>query len=637
MDERKREGSFRRILTIAIAVVAIAMVTYQLIAPFQLFVGPNQHQVIHLTFALVLLFLVFIRRAESRLGIALGFIYLAMSLFFVVYTLPRVPWLEYNSGSIYLPFIVVVMGMIITLLVLEASRQAMGIAIPIVCLVFLAYAYSGQFLPGFLHSPPVEIDRLFLRMGIGSLGTSGIFGPILGVSANVVFLLFVFAALLQTTGAIRFFMEVGKWAGKKLAGGPAMTSVVSSALVGMVTGSPTGNVALTGSFTIPAMKKAGYPPYQAGAIEAAASTGGAIMPPIMGTVAFLMAAITGIPYTKIIMMAAIPAILYYFSAGLYVQFQAMKLKALGKLASLNEEKVDFKEMALGAPLFILPLVLIIALLLQGFSVAYVTVLAIASLVLLSFLRKETRPSLKKWVDGLIDGATTGAGLAAIMAAVGIILGSVSFTVLIQKLPVGLMSLSGGNLLIGVSLAAVANIFLGMGVSTLVAYVMVVLVMAPTLIPLGLSVAQVHLFNLYFANIGFVTPPVAYAALIGARLAGASYLKTAVEASKVASAGFVVPFIFIYAPILILQPGTNPLLLDILLVISAFALILVLQVTICGQYFTALSQAERGMFALIAVALVLSFFLQNYVTIAIGLGVFVLGTAWQWRRRVSWKG
>ena len=621
----------KRMVAIGTSVVAIAMVIYQIVAPFHLFVGPNHHQVIHLSFALVLLSLSRMSQARTRwLGISLASVYIILTIFIAAYTLPKVSWLEFHSGDPNLPFIVVAIGMVLTFLILEATIRTFGLAIPIVCLVFLVYAYLAQFIPGLLHGPPVSVNRLFIRLGIGALGVQGIFGIILGTSANLVFLFFVYSALLQATGGTRFFMEVGKWAGWKLAGGPALTSIVSSALVGTITGSPTANVVLTGSFTIPLMKKVGYAPYQAGAIEATASTGGAIMPPVMGLAAFLMAAITGIPYINICIMAAIPAVLYYFSAGLYVQFQAMKMD-LGSFATIEDIKVDFRVMLLYGPLFVLPLLLLIILLMKGFSLSYTMAITIFFLVLLSLIRKETRPSLKQWIDGLTDGAIAGAAIAATCAAIGIILGSLSFTVLIQKVPMLVTSISGGYLITTLILTAISSIILGMGVSSVIAYLMPVLVIAPVLIGMGVTIAQAHLFALYFGTIGFVTPPVAAASLVAARLAEAPYWKTAFEASKVAVAGFLVPFLFIYCPLLIFQPGT---ILDGLLILGAFALITALQVVFCNQYITSINRLERCVFGLIALLLFVSFPLRSYIMVSTGLAAFTLVTIWQWKRRRS---
>jgi TRAP transporter 4TM/12TM fusion protein len=624
---------FNRSITIAIVVVGVAMVIYQLISPFKLFVGPNAHQMIHLTFALLLLSLVFIKQAKRRwVGILVGSLYILLTLFVAIYSLPRISWLELHSGDPDLPFIVVIIGIILTFLALDSTRRAMGIAIPIVCTVFVVYAYAAQFVPITLfHGPPVSINRIFIRIGIGGLGANGIFGPILSLSANVVFLFFVYGAALKLTGGVKFFMEVSKAVGRKLAGGPALAAVTSSALVGMITGSPAGNVALTGSFTIPMMKKVGYAPYQAGAIESTASTGGTIMPPVMGLVAFIMAAMTGIPYIQICLMALLPAVLYFTSAGFYAQFSAMKLKARGILVYTEEEHVSMRNVLLYGPLFILPLILLIVFLIMGFSLGYTIALTIFFLFAISLVRKETRPSLKQLIEGLSEGAVNGSGIAVTTASIGVILGALSFTVLAPRIPTIVTSIAGGHLFAMLVLTAVSSLILGMGTDILIAYIIVVLVVSPALLGTGVvSIAQAHFFCLYFSIIGFVTPPVAPAAIVGARVAGSPFLKTAVEASKVAFGGFLIPFCIIYCPFLIFQPGIEPIL-GVPLVIGAFMLVIAAQVTICGQYMTPLGFMERSIFGIIAAAIFVSFPLQSSLLIYAGIGAFILATLWQWRK------
>lgn len=620
-------------LGVSLSVVAIAMVLYQLAAPFHVYVGPNQHQVVHLTFALVLVFLDWSRRAKLRwTAFALASLYIVLLLFSAVYTYTRCYWLEYYSGDPDLPLITVAIGVILVFLVLEATRQAFGLVIPIVALLFMAYAYWGSSIPGLFHGPPVSLERLFLRLGIGNLGLNGIFGPILGLSANIIFLFFVYSSLLQVTGGTRFFVQVGRFVGKRLAGGPALSAIVTSALLGTVTGSVSGNITLTGSFTIPLMKKYGYQPHQAGAIEAMASTGGQIMPPVMGLVAFLMAAITGIPYVQICLMAAIPAVLYFLSGGLYAQFQALKRKTGHKIRMLEEERIDFREMLLFGPLFVLPLLLLVILLVIGFSLSYIIVVTAAFLVGLSLIRKETRPSLKQLIDGITKGALSGASVAASCAALGIILGCISFTVFISKIPMIIVSISGGYLIAVLLLAALSSLILGMGASTSVAYLLVVLVSAPVLLRMGLTITQAHLFVLYYAVLGFLTPPVAVGSLIASRLAGAPFLKTGIEATKVALGGFIIPFLFIYCPVLVLQPVQENLTLSILKVAAAFVLVIVTQIVVCGQYFVATGFWERCIFGVITVALFFSLTIHNYSVIIVSTVGFILMSVLQWKRK-----
>lgn len=625
MDEGK---AFERRIVFAISVVAICMVFYHILAPFYLFVGPNGHQVIHLTFALLLIFLHFMRREQKHwAGIVFAATCITLALISAIYSLPRIVWLEEFAGDPDLPFMVILVSIFLVFLVLEATRQTMGLVIPVVCLIFMAYAFFSEHMPGFLRGAPVDFHRFFIRLGIGNLGQNGIFGSVLSISANVIFLFFVYGSLLKITGGLKFFTEIGKWVGRKLAGGPGISSVITSALVGMITGTPVGNVALTGSFTIPAMKKAGYEPYQAAAIEATASTGGSLMPPIMGLVAFIMAAMTGIPYFKIALMALIPSVLYYFSAFLYVQLTAMRKRAFGSFLSITDDKVDIKEIKLGAPLFFLPLFLLIFLVIKRYSLGYSIALTNLLLLGLSLLRKETRPSVKALLEGITDGALIGSGVAAACGAIGLILGATSLTVLVQKVPLIVISLSGGSLIAALALTAVSSIILGMGVSVVVAYLVVVMVTAPALMKFGVTMEQAHMFTLYYGTIGFITPPVAAACIVAAKMAGSPFMKTAIEATKVAIAGFIVPVLFIYAPVLLMMPQSN-IALGLFRLATSFILVLVLQVGICGQYLTPIKRLEKVIPFSIAIMLFLSYPFQNILLAIAGIIAFGFFTVWQ---------
>ena len=347
-------------LDIAIVVIALAMSLYHFASAFHLWQTPIEHQDTHLFLAFLLVYLGQIRTSKKRwwpllLGLLLmglvstGYIWWYHDILQETYTVPTT--------------IEIIIGILLVVAAWEGNRRTFGWALPIVALVFVAYTFLGQHLPyPFWHFPltlPTIVNQWVINFN------KGIFGPILAISANFLFVFILFGALLQASGASRFFIEVGKWAGRRFAGGAGLTAVVSSALVGMSSGSGMANVAITGPFTIPLMRKVGYSAEQAGAIEATASTGGNIMPPVMGVVAFVMAEFTGVPYVKIIAYAAIPAILYYVCVALYVQFNARKLK----IAPM-EEPIDFHAMRVGAPLFFVPLTVLVYLLVQGRSLGF---------------------------------------------------------------------------------------------------------------------------------------------------------------------------------------------------------------------------------------------------------------------------
>ena len=610
-------------LDVAIAAIAVSMGLFHIVSSLHLMVGPFQYVNIHLTCALMIIFLTAIRTSRRRLW-PLLIMFIIGSLVAFIYILLFTDELHLRAGFPLMQDIII--GVMVLVIVLEAARRSFGVIIPIVALLFLAYIFFGPYLPGEFRAPAYGLGKIISGTSIGLI--RGVYGMFLDISAYYIFLFVLFAALLQQTGAVRFFMEFGKWVGKRFAGGPAMTAVVTSAMIGTVTGSISANVATTGSFTIPTMKKAGYSPVQAGAIEATASTGGQIMPPVMGAAAFIMSAITGVPYVKIIVMAAIPAVLYFLSAGVYVQLQAKRMKL-----TAEPEPVDVKEMLLTAPLFFIPLIFLIWRLMIGYSLPNTMAWTIIILIGLSLLRKETRPSLSGWIQGFKQGAITGAQVATVCAVLGIALVVVEMTALAIKLPRLVEGLSQGNLGIALVITMMVSLFLGIGMTTTAAYVLVAVVIAPVLVHMGVNLIQAHMFCFYFAIISSVTPPVAIAAVVSSKLAGAPFFRTGIESTKVALGGFIVPFLFIWSPVLLLLPQ-EPLSAAMGLIASVVAIV-ALEIGVCNYYLTNTSILERVVSILIGVVLVASVALQNYILFAISMAAFVLLTGWQFRKsRVS---
>ncbi len=616
------DKSRNKVIGTAIVVVALAMAVYQMISTRTLFVDPLEHQNIHLGFALTLIFLVVAASSRKRWEQILWLAIVGVSLVGVVYVGTHYIELALRRG---VPEVAdVVIGGLLLTLVLVAAYRMYGKTLPILCSLFLVYALVGDRLP----EPWLTFDfkpkeLIFL---ITTSFNDGMYGMLLGISANFLFLFVLFGALLQTSGAPRFFMEVARLVGRRLRGGAGLSAVITSALMGTTTGSIAANIVTTGSFTIPLMKKAGYKPYQAAAIEATASTGGMIMPPIMSSTAFVMSGWTGIPYIQIIAMAAIPAVLYFFSAGLYVQFQAMKMK----IAPMSETKVDYREMLLTAHLFLIPLGVIIVLLMQHFSLGFVAFWAIVSIFALSFLRKKTRPSLKQWVEGIAAGAKIGAQIAIIVALIGVATGVLIHTGLGVKLPAMVETWSGGNLYLALGITAIISVIIGMGLPTLAVYVLVAIAAAPALIRMGVVMEQAHLFVLYYGVVGMITPPVALGSLFAAKVANTPYQRTALESTKVGLAGFLVPFFFFLAPVILLRPQSPLLaamgLIAVVLTLTSF------QIGICAQYFTPLNRLERWLPIAIGIILILSLAMESYLLFAIGFVLFAAMTFQQWRKR-----
>lgn len=435
------------------------------------------------------------------------------------------------------------------LLVIEATRRVVGIPMVVVVLVFLVYAFAGPYMPGVLAHRGLTAQQL-----IGHLyyTTEGIFGIPLGVSSTFIFLFILFGAYLESTGLGKFFIDLANAIAGWASGGPAKVAVLSSALMGTVSGSSVANVAGTGSFTIPMMKKLGYRKEFAGAVEAASSTGGQLMPPVMGAAAFLMAEFVGLPYIDIVAAAVIPAMLYFAGLWLGVHLEAKRTNLKGiPREQLPKAWVLFKERGHLA----IPLVVIVYLLVSGFTPMRAALAAIVLSIVASFLRKNTRMKPIEIIRGLENGARNVLGVVIACAAAGIIIGVVTKTGVGLKLASGLLALSGGLLLPTMFFTMITSLILGMGVPTTANYVITSTIAAPALIQMDVPVLAAHMFVFYFGIIADVTPPVALAAYAASGISGGKPLMTGVNASKLAIAAFIIPYIFVLNPEILMIDST----------------------------------------------------------------------------------
>jgi len=603
-----------KILDIAIAVTGVTMVIYHLVYSLYLIQDPIPHLNTHLGLGLILVFLSKSKKKGTPWPLILALVILTI----VSTGYVHVFYDDLDLRAMFNTPLDLVIGIVLIVLSLEATREAFGIVLPILALVAIAYAFTGHLLPEPFHTMYISWDQIIGRL---SIGLTGIYGNILAVSANFIFLFMIFAALIQATGAIEFFVQVGKLVGRKFRAGPAMAAVVTSGLVGSISGQAGANVTVTGSFTIPLMKKIGYRPEQAAAIEAAASTGGPITPPVMGVAAFLMVGITGIPYHKIIGVAAIPALLYFFAVGLYVHFQAAKLNI-----SAVAEDIDLRELLLRAPLFFIPFFLIIILFVRGFSPMFVGFWAVVSVIILSLFRKETRPGLSKLVGSFVEGAKLGASIAATCACIGMILGIIVATGLAVKLPVAIETFFGGNRFLLLFFTGIVSAILGMGMPASASYVVVAIVIAPTLVKLGLTTLAAHFFAFFFANFSFLTPPVALAALFASQLAGAPYIKTSLEALKVGIGGFVLPFMIAFYPLLVWE-ATN-MLFAVTGFIACLLTLIIFQAGFVGYFLTHLNQIERTLYILCGIGLMGYLYTRNIIIFALCIILLILGCLFQ---------
>ncbi len=542
-----------------VAAIAISFSAFQLYTAIFGVLDAMIQRSIHLSFGLVLIYLLYPTRkkwSHSKLNL-LDAVLAVLGALAPMYIVVNYQKLVLRAGTA--TPLDIVFGVIGILLVLEAARRVVGVPMVVIAVVFIAYAFAGPYIPGKLAHRGATFETLVNHL---YFTTEGVFGIPLGVSSTFIFLFILFGAFLERTGLGQLFIDLANAVAGWAAGGPAKVAVLSSALMGTVSGSSVANVVGTGSFTIPMMKRLGYKPEFAGAVEATASTGGQLMPPIMGAAAFLMAEFTNIPYARIIGAAVVPAILYYFGVWAGVHFEAKKsgLRGLSR-----EELPKFKRIVVERGHLIIPLVAIIYLLVTGFTPMKAALWAIILSILSSWLKKSTRIPLIEIVRGLEAGARGALGVLAATACAGIIIGVVTLTGLGLKLGSILVDLAGGHLVPTLFFTMITSLVLGMGVPTTANYVITSTIAAPAVImllskqagldPYSVAPANIilpaHMFAFYFGIIADVTPPVALAAFAGAGIAKANPMKTGINASKLAIAAFLVPYIFVMNPQMLL--------------------------------------------------------------------------------------
>lgn len=458
----------------------------------------------------------------------------------------------------------IIMGIIMIFLIMEATRRTTGMVLVIVVSCFLLYAFVGPFLPGFLGHQGYSLNRI---VGFLYLTQEGIFGPPIGISANFVILFVIFGAILDATGGGKVFIDIAYSLTGRFRGGSGKTTVVASALVGLLSGSPVANVVTTGPFTIPLMKRSGFPGHVAAAIEASASTGGMILPPILGAAAFLMAENLGISYASIAHAALIPAVLYFFCIFYMTDVTAIKYRILGQPAS---ELPRAKQVFIKGWHLILPLVFLVFMIVRGFSVSLSAFWAILLALVVSHINWKNRPGIMKIFKAMQSGVMGATTVASACASAGILLGIINITGIGVRLSRIIIAYSNDSLLIAGLLTMVISMILGLGLPVVAVYMIVAVLCAPALIGLGATELSAHMFVFYFGIMSNLTPPVALAAYAAAGIAGSPLQKTAITSFKMAIVTFLVPFFFLFSP-LFLSQGPLPLVIFnfILAVIGLF--------------------------------------------------------------------
>ena len=447
-----------------------------------------------------------------------------------------------------------IMGIIAILVIVETSRRALGWAIPIIAFIFLLQLYYGAYLPGKLSHSGLPFTRI-IEFTFST--QEAMFGVITSTFATFVFPFMIFGAFLEKSGAGNFFMDLSASLTGKWRGGPAKIAVFSSALFGSISGSSVANVVASGTFTIPMMKKVGFKNHHAGAIEAISSTGGQVMPPIMGAGVFILATLTETEYLKIAGMNVIPAILFFTFIMLMVDLEAVK----SGLKGLPPEDVpDFKKVFKKGWHFFIPLIIVITLLFNGFSPDYGAFWGIISILVLSWRNKETAMGPKEIFIGLIKGAQSNAAAGAAIGSLGIIIGGIILSGLGLKFSAVLVEFSGGSLIVTVLMVTLISVIIGMGSSTTGSYIILAVVAAPALIQLGVPEIPAHLVVFYAACLSNITPPVCVSAFAAAAIAKADPMKTGFAALKFGTTLVLIPLSFVYVPELLFQGEIHRIIL-----------------------------------------------------------------------------
>ncbi len=531
-------------LWLLISVLSISMASFHLISTQILLFSHWPFLNIHLAFGLVIVFLV---AAEDYPKLRVVFIAAALLSFIAT------AYIQVEADALIdreqMPtsndFVV---GIIMIILVISAAYFAFGFILPLMAILGLIYALYGPYFPGELFHAGVDLKRL-VAMLVTDLG--GIYGTLLFISAIYMAIFLTLGAFIEKSGTAQFFIDLPLALFRGIRAGGAYAAVAASALLGMGSGSPVANVVTTGTFTIPLMKRSGFRPHEAGGIEAAASTGGQLMPPVMGAVAFVLAQFTGIPYIKVIGYAIIPAILYFLAVGFGVYFRSTQMQLE---ATPNDQIVEWNILAKGFPNF-LPIAVLVGILVAGYTPSLAAFWAVISLTFLILIRHPNWEFFKIIGRCLAAGGRFAAQFATAMACIAILVKVILATGIGLKLPLLIEQYADGNLFKGYILTAAASVILGMGLPTVAAYIVVAVLAVPALVQMGALPLQAHLFVLYFSILSALTPPVALAALAGAKVADADYLKTSWASLRYGFMAFVIPFLFAYNPALIALDST----------------------------------------------------------------------------------
>ncbi len=525
------------------------------------------------------------------------------------------------SGVLYSPYQKII-SMIFVVIALFVAYRALGKVLPTLSLVFLVYTLIGRYLPGAFATARVTIQRMATYLMVGD---EGLFGNALSTSANFIFLFVIFGSVLAFIGAGEFFVDISFAVFGRFCGGPAQAAVYSSMLMGMVNGSGAANVVTTGTFTIPLMKKTGFDSDTAGAVEACASNGGQIMPPVMGAVAFLMADATSLSYTTICLAALIPAVLYYLTLSVSIFSYAHKHKIPVKAADPNAPTAG--QIMKRGWFYFAPIVALIVMLIMGLSTqrsALITIILCLAIGVITNHKKFTPQNL---VGLCMDSAKSIMTVSIACMIAGIIVGAINITGLGLRISSLITALSGGNVLIMGILTAIVCIMLGMGLPTSACYIVLSVLVAPAMVNLGVALISSHMFILYYGVVAAITPPVALAVFAAIGISGGDMWKTGLQAIKMAAAGFIIPFIFLFnTDLLCYNAAANTFGFTAAVAVSTCTAMIgcaFMALGLFGWLFRDLKMVERVVLVACGILLMVNEpFILNIVGLVLGLAVLI---------------
>ncbi|WP_227992684.1 TRAP transporter permease [Shewanella sp. YLB-07] len=604
-----------------ILAIAVALSAFQIWQGITSTISATYFRPVHLSWVLVLIFLHYplVNNRYSKLYL-LGRVFDLALCGLALFGAYRMSIFDYNDidhllYGLKMPDLVA--GCALLVLLMEGCRRTVGWVMVLIAALFLSYSAFGDMLPSAIATKAYSLQEL-IQFQIYS--ANGVFGSALGIAATTVFIFVLFGAFLEVTGAGKFFIDLSFSIAGKYRGGPAKAAVLASAGLGSISGSAIANTVTTGSVTIPMMKKLGYKPEQAAGIEAAASTGGQIMPPIMGAGAFVMAQFTGVPYSEIMLASIAPAILYFFCTLLYVHLMACKLN----LQAVSRTEAVISVMKHGAH-HLIPLGLITALLMMAYSPLLVGVAGCAAILVTAALRKHSRIGLTKFIQGMKNGALMALPISVACGAAGIIVGVVGQTGIGLQFTQFVMEFSGGYMLVALGLISIVALVLGMGLPVTAAYIVLAVMAVPMLGDFGLPLLTAHLIIFWLSQTSNVTPPIALAAFAAAGVAKANPMKSSVEAFKLAGGLFIIPIMMAYTDLV--SPEASALEFGFAIAQTA-AIILALAISIEGYLLRPLSNMERIVALMMAPLILFNPFGASFVGILVILGLIIV----QWKSR-----